>query len=390
MKDPARHSRHPAAVDKEAVTGPETEAWFRSLLDTALDGIIVTDDRGRILTFNKACESMFGYRADEMLGKTIDKVMPRGEATHHGDHIDRYIRTGEKRIIGIGRELSARHRDGSEFPIELSIGETRTVSGRQFIGIIRDISARKETEARLRQLQAEHEHLARISAMNELGAAIAHELNQPLTANLLYVQAAIHQLEKAGIKNSAITASLQKAAREAARAGKIMRRMRRFVEKRETRQQRIEIVSVLDEAVEFLRHSMQDLNIHLTLDYRSGPVHVMADPVQIQQIIVNLIRNAMDAVGGQEDRQIRLATICRDKWLEILLEDSGVGISGEISTQMFQAFATTKQGGMGLGLAISRSIARQHGGDLTGAMREDGKGARFVLTLPLPGDDERE
>ncbi|HFQ15282.1 MAG TPA: PAS domain-containing sensor histidine kinase, partial [Rhodobacteraceae bacterium] len=239
---------HPVDQKDHPETGRQTEAWFRSLLDTALDGIIVTDERGRILTFNKACESMFGYSAAEMLGKTIDKVMPRGEATHHGDHIDRYIRTGEKRIIGIGRELSARHRDGSEFPIELSIGETRTVSGRQFIGIIRDISTRKETEARLRQLQAEHEHLARISAMNELGAAIAHELNQPLTANLLYVQAAIRQLEKAGIRNSTIVDSLEKAACEAERAGKIMRRMRRFVEKREIKQQRIEILSVLDEA----------------------------------------------------------------------------------------------------------------------------------------------
>ncbi len=370
-------------------TADQTEAWFHSLLDTAIDGIIVTDDNGYILAFNKACEELFGYSASEIMGQGISKIMPRSEAAHHGRHLTRYLETGKKRIIGIGRELNARRRDGSEFPIELSIGEANTNTGRQFIGIIRDISWRKQSEARQRQLQHDLEHLARLSAMTELGAAIAHELNQPLTAIMLYMQAATRNAGSSGLDDDT-RGILEKAASEAERAGKILRGMRRFIEKGEVERRAVSIHEVIHEAVDLMSQSLIDkgIELHFSLDEKGGQVQVNAEPVQIQQILVNLVRNAVDALKQAAEKKILIETVIRDKMVEIAVEDSGPGLDEDILPNLFRAFSASQNGGMGLGLAISRSIARRHDGELTTAAPQNGRGARFVLTLPLIGSTE--
>ncbi len=366
----------------------QAEAWFHSLLDTAIDGIIVTDDNGYILAFNKACEELFGYSSSEIMGQGISKIMPRSEAAHHGRHLTRYLETGKKRIIGIGRELNARRRDGSEFPIELSIGEANTNTGRQFIGIIRDISWRKQSEARQRQLQHELEHLARLSAMNELGAAIAHELNQPLTAIMLYMQAATRNANSSGLDDD-IRDILEKAASEAERAGKILRGMRRFVEKGEVERRAVSIDEVIHEAVDLMSQSLIDkgIELHFSLDEKGRQVN--AEPVQIQQILVNLIRNAVDALKHAAEKKILIETLVRDKTIEVAVEDSGPGLDEDIRPNLFRAFSTSGNGGMGLGLAISRSIARRHDGELTAAASSGDRGARFILSLPLMGREEQ-
>ncbi len=363
-------------------TADQAEAWFHSLLDTAADGIIVTDDSGRILAFNKACEDLFGYSADEITGQGISKIMPRSEAVHHGRHIARYLETGKKRIIGIGRDLEARHRDGTQFPIELSVGEANTNTGRQFIGIIRDTRSRKKAEARHRRLQGELEHLARVSAMNELGTAIAHELNQPLTAVMLYMQAATRAAAKTGLDES-IREILEKAATEAERAGKILRGMRRFVEKREVERREVAIHEVIHEAIDLMAQSLVERSIEVQFSFSQAEPMVNADPVQIQQILVNLIRNAMDAIRERQDKIIIVETRISGGILEVFVEDNGPGLENDVVPTLFRAFSSSGNGGMGLGLAISRSIARRHDGDLALEHSDGRTGARFKLTLPL-------
>jgi two-component system sensor kinase FixL len=362
-----------------------SEARLLSVLDTAVDGIIVIDERGRILVFNKACEALFGWPAAEMIGRSVSELMPPEFAADHDAHLGRYLATGEARIIGIGREVRGRHRDGSSFPIELSVGEARTPEGRQFIGVVRDLRQRKAVEQRLNQLQAQLVQMARVNAMDEMGAAVAHELNQPLTAVMLYLQALRRKLgQSAAIgPESAVLEILGKATREAERAGSIIQRMRHFVEKREPDRQTIDLGRLIDEALELTLLGNDGAGIEVIREETGTLPPIDVDPVQIQQILINLIRNAIEAVRNRPERWIRIGVGSGEGRLTVEVEDSGPGIPRETVRSLFKAFATSKKTGLGLGLAISRSIAQNHGGDLLVEPGGEGRGATFVLSLPL-------
>lgn len=369
----SQETDHPSTV---------SEARLLSVLDTAADGIIVIDERARILVFNKACEQMFGIRTAEAVGQNVKIVMPAEYAVDHDAYVGSYIRTGVKKIIGIGREVRGRHADGTIFPLELSVGEAATPEGRQFIGILRDLRPRKESEQRLADLQSELVHLARVSAIDEMGAAIAHELNQPLTALILYLQA-IRRAHQKGIDlNSVVGDILDKAAGEAERAGHIIQRMRQFVEKREPERHVRDINPLVDDAIE-LTLLGQSHRIRVDRDTRENLPHVSVDPVQVQQIVVNLVRNAIEAAAGTPDPAIRVSTRMKDGNVVIEVGDNGPGIAPQALPKLFEAFASSKRRGMGLGLAISRTIAQNHGGDLLVDPGGNGKGACFSLVLPV-------
>lgn len=363
-----------------------SEARLLSVLDTAADGIIVIDERGRILVFNKACEQMFGFQAREVIGQNVKVVMPTEYAAEHDEYIGSYIRTGVKRIIGIGREVRGRHSDGTVFPLELSVGEASTPEGRQFIGILRDLRPRKESEQRLAELQSELVHLARVSAIDEMGAAIAHELNQPLTALMLYLQA-IRRAHTKGVDLTATVGTiLEKATGEAERAGHIIQRMRQFVEKRDPVRQLRPIDPLVDEAIE-LTLLGQRHRIAVIRESAGDLPPVSVDPVQVQQIIVNLVRNAIEAASRAEHPAVRVETLREGKSVLLKVCDNGPGISPDALPKLFQAFASSKRRGMGLGLAISRTIAQNHGGDLVVDPGGDGRGACFTLALPVLAED---
>lgn len=361
-----------------------SEARLLSVLDTAVDGIIVIDDRARVLVFNKACEELFGYPASEVMGRNISVLMPPEFSSEHDAAVGHYLRTGEKRIIGIGREVRGRHADGTVFPIELSVGEAKTPEGPQFIGIIRDLRSRKAVEQRLNQLQAQLVQMARVNAMDEMGAAVAHELNQPLTAVMLYLQALTRKLRisDCGVEQSVLEI-LGKAAREAERAGSIIQRMRQFVEKREPERQPLDIRKLIDEALELTLLGNDGAAVEVVRVEAPHLPALEADPVQIQQILINLIRNGIEAVRHRGERWIRIAVRAEDAHLLIEVEDSGPGIPPETARNLFKAFSTSKKTGLGLGLAISRSIAQNHGGELLVEPGGGGRGATFVLSLPL-------
>ncbi|MFK8252395.1 two-component system sensor histidine kinase NtrB [Ancylobacter terrae] len=360
-----------------------SEARLLSVLSTAADGIIVIDERARILIFNKACEQMFGISSADAVGQNVKLVMPVEYADQHDEYVGSYIRTGVKKIIGIGREVRGRHVDGTVFPLELSVGEAQTPDGRQFIGILRDLRPRKESEQRLADLQSELVHLARVSAIDEMGAAIAHELNQPLTALILYLQAIRRAHAKGVDLNEVVGTILDKAAGEAERAGHIIQRMRQFVEKREPERQQRDFDPLVDDAIEL---TLLGQRHRIRIDRRSAgelPL-VMVDPVQIQQVVVNLVRNAIEATSHCADPAIRIETSCPGGAVKVEIQDNGPGIPEDALAKLFQAFSSTKRRGMGLGLAISRTIAQNHGGDLTVDPGGSGRGACFTLTLPAP------
>ncbi|MBB4305296.1 two-component system sensor kinase FixL [Rhodobium orientis] len=357
-----------------------------SVLDTAVDGIIVMDDEMRILVFNKACEKLFGYSAVEVVGSNVAVIMPPEYANHHDGYVERYLETGQERIIGIGREVLGMHRDGTIFPVELSVGEAHTPEGRQFIGIMRDVRSRKEVEKRLKDLQSQLVHMARISAMDEMGAAIAHELNQPLTAVMLYLQAVLRRRRNAAERGEPLDDRaleiIDKAVGEAERAGAIIQRMRQMVEKRDPQRRAVNMVELVDETMQLTRLGQGDSDVELRRENDADQIMIEVDPVQIQQVIVNLVRNALEAVRGAEDRWVRVAVRSGETRVLVEVADSGHGIADAQVDELFKAFSTGRKSGVGLGLAISRTIVQNHGGDLTVDPGGNGSGARFLLSLP--------
>jgi two-component system sensor kinase FixL len=362
-----------------------SEARLSSVLDTAADGIVVIDERGRILVYNTACERMFGYRAEEIVGENVKLIMPDAYAGRHDAYIENYRASGLKRIIGIGREVKGRRRDGTVFPVELSVGEAPTPDGRQFIGILRDISSRKEAEERLSELQRELVHMTRVSAMDEMGAALAHEINQPLTAIMLYLQAVVRSADAdPSIALPATTKTiLGKAVREAERAGAIIQRIRSFVEKREPERKLHDLVTLVDEAVELtlLGHRA---HVRVVREHAPGLPRVLVDSVQLQQVVVNLVRNAIEAVRSASVQEVRITSFVHEGTVRLSVRDSGPGIPQHAMPTLFKAFSSSKRTGLGLGLAISKTIAQNHGGDLTVDPGGDGRGATFTLHLPVP------
>jgi two-component system sensor kinase FixL len=339
----------------------------------------VIDDEARILMFNKACEAMFGYPAADIIGRNIQILMPSENAETRDDYLGNFARPGVRKVSG-------RHRDGTLFTIDLSVGETMTPDGRQFIGILRDLRERHETEQRLNRLQGDLIRMARVSAMDEMGAALAHELNQPLTALMLYLQAAervnFREPEAARLSPQ-VLGILEKAVSEAERAGAIIQRIRQFVEKQESVRQLLDLNPLIDDAVELtlLGHPQ---GIRICREFASDLPRVMGDPIQIQQLVVNLVRNAIEAVNGRAAADVRIVTRSTAGAVELAVSDTGPGIAAERLPDLFKAFASSSTTSMGLGLAIAKTIAQNHGGELTADPGGDGRGACFTLTLPLP------
>jgi two-component system, LuxR family, sensor kinase FixL len=371
------------------------DSLLLSVLDTAVDGIIIIDDKARIQVYNQACERLFGYRAAEALGQNVRLIMPAEFARHHDRYVADYLSTGRRKIIGVGREVKAQHRDGTVFPVNLSVGEAATSEGRRFIGIIYDLRQRHANEERLNLLQANMVHMARVSTMDEMGAALAHELNQPLTALMLYLQAVERACERPDSTNPIpenVLAVLHKAVREAERAGNIIQRMRHFVEKRDPQRRLVDLNPLVVDALELTKFGTRPGSTSIKCDFEANLPQMFIDPVQIQQILVNLARNALEAVKGRPKPEVVITTRRGAKGVSIRVEDNGPGIRADAIPDLFKAFASSKNEGLGLGLAISKTIAQSHGGTIEVDPGGQGRGARFTLSLPLtaPGTERHK
>ena len=366
-----------------------SESHLRSILATVPDAMVVIDKAGLILSFSAAAEKMFGYSESDVLGENVSMLMPSPDRERHDGYLRNYLTTGKRKIIGVGRVLTARHRDGFTFPIELSVGEAWSDRQRIFTGFIRDLTERQQTELRLQDLQSELAHVGRISEMGTLASSLAHELNQPLTAIANYCESGRDLLESypADGTISMVREALDEAAQETIRAGQIVRRMRDFISHGQT-DRRVETLSkLINEANALALVGSRERGIEVQLQFDPAADRVFVDRIQIQQVLVNLIRNAIDAMIESDVRSLSIRTSGDQQgFAHVTVEDSGLGISEQVIDQLFQPFVTTKQTGMGIGLSLSRTIIEAHGGRIWFDSIPEG-GTAFHFTLPEAGAD---
>lgn len=358
------------------------EAHLTSILHTVPDAMIVIDERGLIRDFSQTAERQFGWTADEVAGRNVSMLMPNPYRDAHDGYLERYYRTGERRIIGLGRVVVGERKDGSTFPMELAVGEMNLADGRFFTGFVRDLTERQNTETRLQELQNELVHVSRLTALGEMASALAHELNQPLSAIGNYLMGSKALLKRAEVPHERVAEAVERAGQEALRAGEIIRRLRNFVSRGETEKRHENLGKLLEEASALALVGARNLGVRVRQDIDPAIDTVLVDKVQIQQVALNLIRNALDAMAGSPLRELAIgAGQDRDGMVRISVADTGPGISADVREQLFQPFVSTKQAGMGVGLSICRTIVEAHGGRIW-AEDNDRGGATFRFTIP--------
>lgn len=432
----------------------DRDAMLRTILETASDALIMTDESGRIRLFSPSAEKLFGFTADHAIGRNVNILMPPPYRDSHHSHLTRYQITGKPHIIGVRRQAFARRRDGTTFPIALTIGETKLHDRRLFIGFIRDLTRQREVQQHLDELQAELIHSARLNELGHLVAALAHEVAQPVSAIFNYSNALARLAAAEGA--DALAQAAQGIEDETARTSQLARDIRRLAPRQAPappdgrRDLLEEIASFADQIAEALARYGNLLNRVLGSNTpetiataaagiaeqaerarliverirtlaRKGPMkaqvedvrriveevtawaidgigsdqkliidiaadipHIFVDRIQIEQVLLNLIRNAVEAMADAERRELTISAKRSGRMVEIRVADTGPGLPEEIRAHLFEPFVTTKTSGMGIGLSVCRTIIDAHGGEIS-VHEADGGGTAFVFTVPCEG-----
>ncbi len=386
-----RQHRFRAEIEAFANDLIAREAHLKSVLETVPDATVVIDETGVIQSFSRAAERLFGITADEAIGENVNILMPSPYREEHQGYIERYLKTGERRIIGIGRIVAGQRADGSTFPMELAVGEMRSGDVRYFTGFVRDLTERQATEMRLQELQSELVHISRLTAMGEMASTLAHEINQPLSAITNYISGSRRLLEKSSDPAAGkLRDALDKAGDQALRAGQIIRRLREFVSRGESEKRAESLAKLIEESTALALVGAKERGVHVHFDVAPDVNHVLADRVQIEQVLLNLVRNAIEAMS-EADSAEKLLTVAAERvpdshLVEVRVTDTGPGITPDVAENLFTPFMTTKANGMGVGLSISRTIVTAHGGTIS-VETELGVGTTFRFTLPTAGLD---
>lgn len=362
---------------------------FETLLDAAVDAIIIIDSKGEILRFNRAAQKMFAYSAEEAQGQNVSILMPESHRARHDGYLHKYRETGQAAIIGKGREEWGVRSNGEVFPMRLSVGESLQGETAHYVGIIHDLSLQRDTENKLHALEQQLFHAERLVTLGELTASIAHEINQPLTAIAAYADAGVRlQLNKLPGKGLDHVAICQRIAEQARRAAQVVDRLRGLVQGAQASKAQVEVRPLIQNVLTVFDHELKHSGIKLRLQVPDDSPAVIVDEIQIQQIIVNLVKNSIDAIretsaaGPPINGHILIVANHDDNAIRIDIIDDGPGVDAKFRERLFEPFFTSKPKGFGLGLSICRNIAALHGGSLHHSQPASG-GAQFTLTLPL-------
>jgi len=361
------------------------EALLHASLNAVPDASLVIDTDGMIVTFNHAAEQLFGWTAEEICGQNLSVVTPAAHAEAHDGYVQRYLQTGERRVLGSSRQLTGLRRDGSEFPMELRVAEVRIGPHRYFTGVVRDLATIREAERRSDELHAQLTQIWSLNSMGEMASVLAHELNQPLSAVANYLRAARTLIANLEVDDDDLIDAVSRAGDQAVRAGEIIRTMRDLATRGGTEQRPESLSGILSEIEFIIGLMVRDAGARVFYDLYQGPDVVLADRIQIQQLVVNLVRNAIDAVAKFPEREIKISTKTdADGKLLTTVEDSGPGVDSAVMGRVFQPLASTKPTGMGLGLSICRAIVENHGGRIWVQPSSLG-GAAFCFLLARTG-----
>jgi two-component system sensor kinase FixL len=367
------------------------EEHLRSILATIPDAMIVIDEKGTITSYSAAAEKLFGHPEADVIGANVKMLMPRSESDRHDGYLEQYRVTRQPHIIGNPRLVTGLRSNGETFPLELAVGETLSGGQRIFTGFIRDLTEQRRTDLKLQELQSELIHVSRLSAMGTMASTLAHELNQPLTAIANYLEATRDMLEAPDAETlSLVREALGEAAGQSFRAGQIVRRLRDFVARGDVEQQVEPLTAVVREAATLGLIGASEAGIAVTMLFHPENVDVIVDRVQIQQVLVNLLRNAIQAMACVTKRELMITTQPEKiGCMQVTVADTGTGIAADMRDRLFQAFATTKEDGMGLGLSICRTIIEAHGGRIW-ATSNPGGGTAFHFTLRRAEPETRD
>lgn len=373
-------------VEAESSESLQQKARLESVLATIPDALIVIDDAGRIHSFSAAAERQFLYRAADVIGQNVSMLMPEPDRSAHDRYIRRYLDTGEKRVIGVGRVVVGERSDGSTFPMELAVGEVKAPGPRYFTGFIRDLTERQKTQKRMQELQSELVHIGRLTALGEMASALAHELNQPLSAIANYLKGATRLLANPTPDAPRLVEALDRATAQAIRAGDIIRRLREFVRGGDAEQRPESLSALVNESIALALVGIDRQLVRVRIQHDAEET-VLADKIQIQQVLINLIRNAVDAMAECDVRNLDITTGKADAdRVLVRVADTGPGVSEALAARIFEPFMTTKKTGMGVGLSICRTIVEGHDGRLWLERNESG-GATFAFTLRRATED---
>jgi PAS domain S-box-containing protein len=382
-------------VAEEALRGSEDSllrqtAHLESILATVPDAMVVSDEKGIIRSFSATAVKMFGYQPEEIIGTSVKYLMPLPYRDNHDGILHRSWQTDEHRTTESGRVAVAQRKDGSTFPMEVHLGEMESGGQRFFTAFIRDLTDRQYTEKRMQELQTELAYISRLTAMGEMGSTLAHEVNQPLTAITGYLKGCGMILDRMdGEHVPMLRHGIEGAVEEALRAGEVIRQLRTFVARGETDQEVEDLRKLIEEASALALVGAKDKGIKVDFDLPHESPRVLVSRVQIQQVLLNLVRNAMEAMQEVEQRCLTIKAEMADNGgaVQLSVKDTGTGIAPTIIEKLFTAFTTTKKTGMGVGLSICRTIVEAHGGKIW-AESTPGEGTAFHFTLKVVREED--
>ena len=377
-----RRRRRRAEADRK-----RAEERFRLAVEASPNAIVMVDARGKMLLVNALTENLFGYSREELIGQTVEILVPERFRAGHPAHRAAFFGAPQARTIGVGRDLFARRKDGSEFLVEIGLNPIQTAEGILVLTAIVDITERKRVELELQRQREELAHVTRVSTVGELTTSVAHELNQPLGAILSNAEAAEMFLQADPPALDEVREILADIRKDDERASEVIWRMRSLLRKHELAPQSIEINDAVKEVLKLLSFDASARKVAMKFERTAGLPRVWCDPVHFQQVVLNLVLNGMDAMAGlpEEERQVIVRTGPGDNGtVKIAVADSGPGIPVDRLPKLFEPFFTTKKEGLGMGLSIARTIVEAHHGQIW-AENNSETGATFCFTVPVDG-----